>query len=112
MVIDGHAPLVAPDERHRRPAPALPVQEQEVGHDHPEGVQVPVQGAGEHLCLQHHMAQPLDTGRLTGRTLGGVRTTVIGAEVEDQRLLFGQGGQLFEAVHDPDRQARGIEQSD
>lgn len=112
VVIDGHAPLVATDERHRRPALALPVQEQEVGHDHPEGVQVPVQGAGEHPCLQHHMAQPLDTGRLTGRTLGGVRATVIGTEVEDQRLLLGQRRQLLGAVHDPDRQARGIEQGD
>lgn len=58
------------------------------------------------------MAQPLDTGRLTGRTLGCVRATVIGTEVEDQRLLLGQLGQLLGAVHDPDRQARGIEQGD
>lgn len=56
------------------------------------------------------MAQPLDTGRLTGRPLGGVRTAMVGTEVEDQRLLLGKRGQLLGAVHDPDRQARGVEQ--
>ena len=72
VVVGGDAAQVAADERHRRAAVALPVQVQEVGHDQPERVQVPVQRRAEPGGAQHHVAQPLDLGRPPGRPLGGV----------------------------------------
>lgn len=59
VMVGRHAAEVAADERHDRSALALPVQEQEVGHDHPQRVPVPVQGPAEYTGLQNDMAQPL-----------------------------------------------------
>jgi len=58
------------------------------------------------------MAQPLNPGRLAGRALRGVRTTALGAEVQQQRLLARQFGQLLGAVHHTYGEARRVEQID
>ena len=106
------AAQVAADERHRRAAVALPVQVQEVGHDQPERVQVPVQGGAEPGGAQHHVSQPLDLRRPPGRPLGGVGAHRLGAEVQRQRGASGQCGELRDAVHDAHREPARVPQQD
>lgn len=57
------------------------------------------------------MTQVLDPRRFTRRTLGDIRTTAIGAEVEEQRLLLGQRRQFLAAVHHAHGEARRVEQA-
>ena len=106
------AAQVAADERHRRAAVALPVQVQEVGHDQPERVQVPVQGGAEPGGAQHHVSQPLDLRRPAGRPLGGVGARRLGSEVQRQRGASGQCGQLRDAVHHADREPARVPEQD
>ena len=106
------AAQVAADERHRRAALALPVQVQEIGHDQPEGLQVPVQRRAEPGGAQHHVTQPLDLGRAAGLPLGGVDPHRLRAEVQRQRGAPGQRGELRDAVHHPHREPARITEQD
>ena len=110
VVVDRDAALVAADERHRGPPPALAVQVQEVADDQTKCLQVPVQGLGEFRRLQDHVAQSLDPGGSAGRALGGVGPSPAAAEVERERGLFGQGRELLGAVDDADREAGRVGQ--
>ena len=106
------AAQVAADERHRRAAVALPVQVQEVGHDQPEGVQVPVQRGAEPGGAQHHVPQPLDLRRPPGRPQGGVDPGRLGPEIQRQRGPPGQRGLFGDAVHHPHRVPAGVAEQD
>ena len=106
------AAQVAADERHHRAAVALPVQVQEIGHDQPERVQVPVQGRAEPGGAQHHVPQPLDLRLPPGRPLGGVDAGRPGSEVQRQRGASGQRGQFRDAVHHPHREPARVPQQD
>ena len=115
-MVGGDAAQVAADERHHRAAVALPVQVQEIGHDQPERVQVPVQRRAEPGGAQHHVAQPLDLGRPPGRPLGHVGPHRAGRqlpevpEVHGQRGAFGQRGQFRDAVDHAHRVPAGVAQ--
>ena len=115
VVVGGDAAQVAADERHRGPAVALPVQVQEVAHDQPERVQVPVQGRLEPGGAQRDVSQPLDLRRTPGRPLGGVGPRRLGPEepeVQRQRGALGQRGELRDAVHHAHRVSAGVTQQD
>ena len=112
VMVSRDAAQVAADERHRRAAVTLAVQVQEVGHDQPEHLQVPLQRRAEPGGAQHHVAQPLDLGRPPGRPLGGVDAGRPGPEVQRQRGTPGQRGQVRDAVHHPHRVPAGVTQPD
>ena len=103
---------IAADEAHRRSSFALAGEEQEVADDHPQVVQVPVEGLEVLRRLHHQMAQALHPGGRAPRTLGVVDAPRVGSEVERKRLLRRQFGQLGHARDHADRHAAGIDQVD
>jgi hypothetical protein len=57
VVVGRNGPAIAADERQRRTAFALAGWVLKITHNHPERVEIPVQGTREVGSLQHHVAE-------------------------------------------------------